>query len=258
MIVELVPQLITVLWLVKASATAPSLTMPGCQAFCGSVSIPYPFGIEETCYPYECPNGTVEKCYHDEWFEITCNRSFEPPRPFLRKANLEVLNISLELQQVTVNNSIDSSCEHGSSWTSTDYTGTPFRFSNQNRFTVMGCENNALMPSSSRVTEILAGCTSICTNYIRKGCYGINCCQSSIPFGLDIYRVETSGNTTAGCAYAFLVDTDWLPQGNLSTPPVVMEHAPVVMEWMVPNTSLGDFTSYYCYRDTTRVNFLPV
>jgi hypothetical protein len=54
-----------------------------CQAICGDVNIPYPFGIGAGCSV-------------DRWFEVVCkNDSSGSPKPFLSSFGLEVLNISL-------------------------------------------------------------------------------------------------------------------------------------------------------------------
>jgi len=71
------------------------------KSSCGNVSnIPYPFGIGAGCYV-------------DDWFEVVCNDSFSPPKPFLRSLNLEVLNISIEGGTVRVNYPTFSSCTGG-------------------------------------------------------------------------------------------------------------------------------------------------
>ncbi|CBI18949.3 unnamed protein product, partial [Vitis vinifera] len=64
------------LWVIAAAAaaagTASAQTIaPDCQATCGGVTIPYPF-------------GTTEGCYLNRNYLITCNNTFSPPKPFLR------------------------------------------------------------------------------------------------------------------------------------------------------------------------------
>ncbi|TVU47886.1 hypothetical protein EJB05_07502, partial [Eragrostis curvula] len=59
------------------SAAAGSWSLPGCQATCGGVDIPYPFGIGPNCFR--------------PGFEIACNHS----TPFLAGTGYKVLNLSL-------------------------------------------------------------------------------------------------------------------------------------------------------------------
>ena len=51
-------------------------------AVCGNLTIPYPFGIKPGCDI-------------DDWFAIGCNHTLGSPKPFLRRLDLEVLDISL-------------------------------------------------------------------------------------------------------------------------------------------------------------------
>ncbi|BFG18481.1 hypothetical protein CerSpe_047550 [Prunus speciosa] len=83
----------TVLIWVMAAATTRSASeaeitqtiRADCQYKCGEVSIPYPF-------------GTSEGCYLNNYFLITCNTSYNPPKPFLVRSNVEVQSISLDGQ----------------------------------------------------------------------------------------------------------------------------------------------------------------
>lgn len=53
----------------------------GCTTSCGSISIPYPFGVEPGCYLHG--------------FNLTCNNSYGPPKLFLGDGTVQVLDISI-------------------------------------------------------------------------------------------------------------------------------------------------------------------
>ncbi|PQM39671.1 wall-associated receptor kinase-like 6 [Prunus yedoensis var. nudiflora] len=68
----------------SSSELAPPISKLNCTTHCGiNVSIPYPFGV-----------GPNKDCYFNEWFQIDCNES-TGHKPFLRRAQMEVLNISI-------------------------------------------------------------------------------------------------------------------------------------------------------------------
>ncbi|KAI3957795.1 hypothetical protein MKW92_002946 [Papaver armeniacum] len=79
-------------------------TKPGCPAKCGNVSIPYPFGIFDAAGGEGC---SINKGWIG--YAITCNTSFDPPKPFLGKGNLQVLSIS-ESEIRVKNNQVARRC----------------------------------------------------------------------------------------------------------------------------------------------------
>ncbi|KAL6319042.1 hypothetical protein AAG906_001515 [Vitis piasezkii] len=225
--------IVSLLWLNEASA-APSLAKQGCVAYCGDVSIPYPFGIGKDCY-------------FNDYFSINCNDSSSPPKPFLNhtELNLELFNVSLEYKTVKVNSPIPSLCADNGTWESNDFGGSPFRFSSvHNIFMVVGCDTNAVLATGD---EILAGCTSNCDNRIartRRRCYGIKCCQTTISYNnqsthLGMYNMSYV-KTGEGCAYAFMGGRDWYANNNSDPANTTTSgYAPLVMFWEMKTTSLG-------------------
>lgn len=125
---------------------------------------------------------------------------------------------------------------------------------------VIGCGTNAKLMD---LGKIWAACASICGNNIEStdpaGCYGIDCCQSSIPtketYYLSTYNVsftpeDDEGNTTSSSystpVYAFLVDSDWLSR-NFTSPEDItaddQKRAPLSLFWILKQ---GENASYLC------------
>ncbi|KAK1400878.1 Wall-associated receptor kinase [Heracleum sosnowskyi] len=173
MAIQLVVQLILALvFMQEASAQESSVAKPGCPDRCGSVSINYPFGI-----------GT--DCSANERLEISCNTSFNPPKPFLSYNQLEVLQISVLEGTIQVNNPVFKDCTDGSETQKVVYAYYPFTFSvTQNRFTAMGCDNLASM---TKVGSNIGGCMSFCNSTGKD-----NSCFGDWFLSLtDIYSVQT-------------------------------------------------------------------
>ena len=83
----------------EASAPDEYMVKPNCWYRCGNVSIPFPFGMGRSCYM-------------NEWYSVNCitiNTSFGAEKAFLNHTKLnqlELLNVSIELQTVTINSPI--------------------------------------------------------------------------------------------------------------------------------------------------------
>ncbi|KAM1059732.1 wall-associated receptor kinase-like 8 [Malus sylvestris] len=231
-------QMVLLLWqmssaLAQSQSLALPVALPDCQAQCGSVTIPYPFGIG--------PN-----CYLDEWFSISCNDTNNPSKPFLNSTKLEVLNVSMELGTVRVNYPAKSTCGDMSSAYVMSLEGGPFVFSQSNNgFTAVGCNNLARMTMNG---STIGGCLSLCrsgstADGSSSTCNGIDCCQTTIPSDLQVFNttiesVET-GERTEGCKYAFLVDRQWFENKGLRKASDVqnMDYFPVVLEWGIDRRS---------------------
>ncbi|KAK3014242.1 hypothetical protein RJ639_009216 [Escallonia herrerae] len=226
------------LWLIappSAVAAAPSLAKPDCQAYCGNISIPYPFGIGSNCYL-------------DQRYAVTCNQSSNPPKPYLTSLSLEVLAVSLTSQTITVNNPVVKDCGNSTGnevlMTSNGLEGTPYLISDvNNKFTVLGCGNAVLGQDGI----VVAGCSSLCNQNSTtqvSGCYGINCCETTIPFYLNRYSVNVSsiGTTQGDCLSGFLVDQNWVGGYNFSDPRYLAENidvAPVVLRWTLQEVDIS-------------------
>lgn len=121
---------------------AATITKPGCQRQCGNLTVPYPFGI-----------GINSGCSIGPWFDVNCNStSFNPPRAFI--GQIRVYNISdsqLRVSNVMANKCYNQSgalLHENSAWTNLET--TPYSFSEANVFTVIGCDEFALITGRFR------------------------------------------------------------------------------------------------------------
>ncbi|KAH7839193.1 hypothetical protein Vadar_000935 [Vaccinium darrowii] len=238
--------IILLLWLTATETVADHpAAKPGCQEKCGNIVIPYPFGIG--------PN-----CYISDSFEVTCNNSLDPPRPFIKSVNLEVLRISLENWTVQVNNPvITANCSGRANGREVNLTGTPFSYSAiYNRFTATGCNNLALITHQA---NIITGCMLICNiNSSREAsCYGINCCQTTIPHSLSFINASLGSldpnSNQDSCKHAFMVDYHWFSDNNILAAGD-MEYVPAVLDWRA-NIYLS--SQCYCEKGYEGNPYLP-
>ncbi|KAF8404090.1 hypothetical protein HHK36_008970 [Tetracentron sinense] len=258
MVLKLMLQLISLLWLTKASAVAASIAKPSCPEKCGNVSIPYPFGIGDGCYI-------------NKWFEISCNHSL---RPFLKRANLEVLQVSLLQGTVRINSPVVSNCfdpppVFSGKNARVDLRGSPFYYSEiYNRFAAAGCDNLAFAIQDG---DVIGGCMSICNVSARvpNGCNGIGCCQTQIPFRLQIFEVNITStgvrNARLGCRSAFLVQRNRFSNSSndFYYRGLYVRHVPAVLEWGIANgtcdfnqtTNSSCSTDARCSKDGTEDSY---
>jgi len=239
-------------------AAGLAINNASCQAICGDVSIPYPFGIGAGCYV-------------DSWFEVVCkNDSSGSPKPFLSSFGLEVLNISLgavdaydsrSSSTVRVNYPTFSTCTSSSSRKeNVELANSSFIFSRyQNIFVAMGCDNYATMRSSD---DSIIGCMSRCdsSEVVNLVIYGSSC---NFTIASDINAFETTIDpisdpaVTKECNSAFLVEEEWFREyGSLINMSSIMSHVPVVLNWRILETSFNTLPiankkaentkAYYC------------
>ncbi|KAL2232323.1 UNVERIFIED_CONTAM: Wall-associated receptor kinase 2 [Sesamum indicum] len=210
---------------------------PGCPTSCGNLTIPYPF-------------GTSHHCSHDNSFLINCNHSYNPPKLFLNSSSIEVLDISLD-GSLKVASFIASDCYDKSgaqiSGTVSELTLSKFLISStRNKFIAIGCDTYALVEGSDEWKQMSAGCVSWCDSIesvVNGTCFGIGCCQTSIPNGVkdflvDIrsFRNHTRVKSFNPCGYAFVVEAKAFEFSssdlkNLQNRKTV----PVVLDWTLGN-----------------------
>ncbi|GFY86383.1 hypothetical protein Acr_05g0000220 [Actinidia rufa] len=259
---------LVLLWMAQTTSARRnvSLAKEGCQALCGNISIPYPFGIGANCYI-------------NDMYSVECSNN----KLYLTGIKLEVLNMSVEdwPNWVQVNNPVLSkSCPGGNGSadvvhgnTSVDLTGSPFTFSySSNVFLSVGCNNHARVTNPRDGTT--AQCITICDGSPDRdnSCFGINCCQTTTPGGdsydLRVFNVSLSrtgtNNQSGGvpeplipCMYAFLVDYNWF-RYNLTDPFALqnMSHVPAMLEWRLYNMEprqlgIPKYRGGYCYNSSS-------
>ncbi|KAI3903359.1 hypothetical protein MKW98_032013 [Papaver atlanticum] len=216
-------------WLTSSASTPLPLAKPGCDAKCGNLTIPVPFGIG----PNE--NGcslTGPELFH---YNITCDTTYNPPKPFLRVGRnttagpaaryrmVEVLSISDS--EVRIKNWPATSCyqyktgeltlDEGIGWMA--FNGAPFTISyTRNKFFGLGCDTLAYFFEPDFNFNL--SCISFCqrtTNIIDGSCSGSGCCQTPLPKGVRKFLVlANSMNTSsdslsfAPCSYSFIGESE--------------------------------------------------
>ncbi|XP_066341005.1 wall-associated receptor kinase 5-like isoform X2 [Miscanthus floridulus] len=242
-------------WL--AAAGEGSIGGADCETSCGSVHIPFPFGMGDHCWLL--PD-----------FEIMCKDTGNGVlKPFMATALVEILNISLEQGEVKVLHPISSYCYDAASgmmvpsewsWSLGAYTFS----STANKFTVVGCRALAYI-GDTRGNNVAAmyqtGCVAMCFDgkMSLNPCSGMGCCQTAIPKGLKYYhvwfnhRLNMSGIDDDGglgrCSFAVLMDSSNFTSStsssnNISSPEFINNNssafnssrggkAPVVLDWSI-------------------------
>ncbi|RAL52063.1 hypothetical protein DM860_016561 [Cuscuta australis] len=232
------------------ATTTTGITKPGCPQKCGNLTVPYPFGV-----------GLGSGCALNPSFEINCDKSSStnnPPTPLIW--NLKVYDISDS--EVRVSTSVSAKCYAPTGALLGQFLyrtnlgqSSPYTFSDKNKFTVIGCDDAAVLSGSNPLTgkTFDKGCPVACAKpeAVHRGtCDGsAGCCQFSIPKGLRYLNVSTMV-TSAGhaqmwssnpCGYAFLGEEggfefrglDDLKDLNFSRR--VLASVPVVLDWAIGN-----------------------
>lgn len=190
--------LIWVIFIAGVAADPPQTIKPDCQYKCGNVSIPDHFGTREGCY------------LNSNFFLITCNTSFSPPKPHAVTAELKCWSpqhfFRGPFNHLYIYVAVDYYSETGKLENSLfSLSITPFLFSvTRNKFIGIGCDTFAFIEdhnSNSIEKNYHTGCLSLYTSTgsVSNGsCSGIGCWKTLIPKRMYHYnaRVESFHNHT--------------------------------------------------------------
>lgn len=243
--------------LVAALKVAEAAVQPKseCSTSCGNLSIPFPF-------------GTSPDCYLDDAFFVTCNRSDDGPKPFL-KGKTQVFDISLQ-GTLSVSSSLAHDCYNA--------TGFPISIaksvmgfdqfsvsSTRNKITVVGCDTFAAIRrlGTSESMNATTGCPAWCNTLenVKNGlCFGVGCCQMDIPRGLTEFELSsrslmnhTRSQSFSPCGFAFVSQEGYYNFSGadlLGFQNVTNLSFPVLIDWAVENLTCSvarrNRTTYAC------------
>ncbi|KAL7142348.1 hypothetical protein ABFS83_08G117700 [Erythranthe nasuta] len=223
-----------------------NIAKPGCESKCGNLTVPYPFGI-----------GKGSGCSINPWFDINCDTTFNPPKPFSPTVHLEVIDITDS--QMRIKNQIAATCynQHGKVTTQTPFSmllDPPFSISDANKFTIVGCDDLGMLYGVEGGNST-NGCFSTCSGretVFDGHCTGIGCCQTSIPKGLtrfstflrsiDDHIKVASFNP---CGYSFLAEHDTFTFhssdiNNVSFSNKTIENVPILLNFVIGNKNCSE------------------
>ncbi|KAJ7004887.1 wall-associated receptor kinase-like 8 [Populus alba x Populus x berolinensis] len=221
-----------------ATAQAPAgLAKPNCQDHCGNITIPYPF-------------GSGKDCYLEEYFDVECDETSNPPRAFLRSIKMELVNITIERGAVVKGPVISVDSSGRQEGVPVNVEGTPFTLF-YNYFIAVGCNTRATLWTKNGTTEHV-GCDSICSdgnsisNMWHNGVgYGEVCCQDMyFPPSLQVlnstFELIEAKQGSDGRKLAFLADQYWFDDKIWSPQEInkLSSTVPMSLAWILNTNSL--------------------
>ena len=221
-----IPILLLSCLITKTASQAP-MAKKKCQSRCGSIIIPYPFGIGKGCYV-------------DDWFEVVCTSSTNPTA-VLKRINLKVNRIDIYDGTLDVQFPITFwNCGGGKTpQQNLSFERSPFAFSeNKNKFIAVGCGGLASIADSDE--QIAASCWSVCANKVpvNPRCNGVDCCKTSIPSKLQAFNASfgitasSDQSSKTDRRYAFIVKETWFSQNVTNISALLeMTDVTVALNW---------------------------
>ncbi|KAL2465125.1 Wall-associated receptor kinase-like 22 [Abeliophyllum distichum] len=273
---------IFLIFTVLAVAVAPppsnalESTKHSCQSRCGNIEIPYPFGIGSNCS-------------QNRDFNISCDTSFNPPKPFLilnvnykdpyTLSYLEVVNITetqiyvknseAQLSMACYGNEFDNKARNSTS----EFYGSCYALSDANQVTSIGCDDVAMVQQASSS----GGCVSYCGGNITivgdvGSCPGRGCCRASISKGdylgvnlSDMHTYWGRDSKLIRCSFAFIgmigdYDKFNFSLSYLNDPTTFLNNynktfmgMPLVLDWRIKDVSCthaSNSTYYACGKNS--------
>ncbi|KAL3734487.1 hypothetical protein ACJRO7_023784 [Eucalyptus globulus] len=213
-----------------------------CNRTCGSMDVPFPFGLHESC---AWSSGLVLDCNHTSG-ELSLGK------------NIPLFDISMEDGTMTIGLYKAFDCynrtgvRHKESnpdpWISL---GLQYTLSDtRNKLTVYGCDTLALI--SDAALTFGTGCFSYCPKEVdfvaERNCSGLGCCQTAIPKSLrslNISMASTANYTSvwnfSSCGLAFVADQDSFKISNYKLPVLAdigkSVFSRAVLDWVVQRNS---------------------
>ncbi|XP_039167439.1 wall-associated receptor kinase 2-like [Eucalyptus grandis] len=260
--------LVAVAWWLRQGG-AP--TVAGhCARRCGSMPIPYPFGLER-------------QCVRSEEFLLHCNKT-EGRGGRLLLGNYSIRRISVSDSTMVIRLPELNDCynESGSPLNTSknlyiDLSSySQYRFSaTRNALTVLGCDTFADMNMTAAANKdniSQGGCSSSCNEDVdlayETTCSGIGCCQASILRGLDklqirigsfnnrknVFSFNPCGVAFVGDRESFNVSSERLPTFN-----DLGKRSDLVLDWMIGwdvtcAQAKSNQSSYACVNNSTHCN----